>query len=659
VARVNVQFTPFESKPGADRVAAERLTSFVLAAGVPLRALEAARILADRNGTGLLCELCLLSTDLEVALHAALARKLGVPFIRDIDPDGLLVDASDPATIATNLPSAHLRLSPERTLHLLAPSPAQLEALFAAAPLPLEEAKRTALGSARDLREALLKRAQDARLHGAVTSLMEIQPSSSAAVKVNGFQGWLAGVLVATWPWFYLWRPSLALLGLHLVMSVFFLSCVALRFLAVIAGHSVELARIQPFSRADLPGYTVMVALHRESEVAAQLVGALKALKWPRSRLDILLVCEADDPLTIDALKAAGLAPNMRIVPVPGGGPRTKPKALMYALPLVRTPYLVLFDAEDRPHPDQILEAWQTLSGNPELACVQAPLEISNSGAAAVARLFAVEYAALFRALLPFLAKQKLYVPLGGTSNHFKVDALRAVGGWDPYNMTEDADIGLRLQAGGYRVGVIGRPTLEDAPESVAVWLRQRTRWMKGFLQTWVVALRHPRRMTRAIGRKSFVVVNVMLGGVFLSALSHPIMLGSMVWQLVLLSGGRLVSATELMLFAIDMTSVISAYLAFMALAWTALQPGERLGFWKVALLTPLYWIGLSAAAWRALWQFIVDPHSCGLMYQMHHKRWYPPLNPMLYLAHATQGTQRRSPKIAGKSHSDQRPAYA
>lgn len=580
-----------------------------LAAGVPGRAIQAAAGLAVRNHSDLFTELCTHSHIFEHLLHGAVARRLGLSCLDRIDPAALLVDAADPGTIAADLPSAHVRLPNGRTALLLAPHPSRLAALLDVGPLSMDEAGRTVLAPARLLRAALITRASEARLNAAINTLIETQPNASASVKLNGWQGWIIGVLVASWPWLYLWRPESSVLGLHMAFSAFFLSCVALRAFAAASRTPCVLRPIRPFCRGRLPGYTVMVALHRESEVAAQLVAALKALKWPPSRLDILLVCEASDPETMAALEAAGLPPHMRIVAVPDGGPRTKPKALMYALPLVRTPYLVLYDAEDRPHPDQLLEAWQAMSADPAIACVQAPLDIANARDSLLARLFAVEYAALFRGLLPFLARRGLYVPLGGTSNHFDVAKLRACGGWDPYNVTEDADIGLRLHAAGHRVGVITRPTLEDAPDTVQVWMKQRSRWMKGFLQTWCVALRRPRALLQAIGLPSFVTVNVLLGGVYLSALSHPVMLGTALWQAALLASEKSLTTARELLLVLDATSVAAAYCAFIILAWTTLNFRERLGFWKVAALTPLYWLAMSWAAWRALWQFLVQPH--------------------------------------------------
>jgi cellulose synthase/poly-beta-1,6-N-acetylglucosamine synthase-like glycosyltransferase len=222
--------------------------------------------------------------------------------------------------------------------------------------------------------------------------------------------------------------------------------------------------RIPP---AELPVYSVLVALYHEAEVAPELVAALEKIDWPKSKLEIKLVCEADDHATLGALRALALPRNMEVVAVPVFGPRTKPKALAYALPLVSGEFVALYDAEDHPHPKQLLTAWQRFREAPhEVACIQAPLEIANRGAGIVARMFAFEYAALFRGMLPWLSARRLLLPLGGTSNHFCRAALEEVGGWDPYNVTEDADLGMRLARFGYRAETIACPTYESGPDT-------------------------------------------------------------------------------------------------------------------------------------------------------------------------------------------------
>ena len=290
-----------------------------------------------------------------------------------------------------------------------------------------------------------------------------------------------------------------------------------------------------------------------------------------------------------------------------------------YALPTTSGEFVVLYDAEDRPHPMQLQEAWLRFSTSDEnLACLQAPLVIANGAQGWLSSMFAFEYAALFRGLLPFLSRGRLLFPLGGTSNHFRRAALEHVGGWDPYNVTEDADLGTRLRRFGYRCEMITHPTCEDGPTMTRDWISQRTRWFKGWMQTWLVHMRRPLVLLRDLGTGSFLVSQIVFAGMVVSALAHPILLGSAVFLLgELVLAGR-VSLSKSVLIFLDSTNVILGYLAFLALGFQTLTLREKTGFWRIVALTPPYWLLMSLAAWRALYQVIVRPHECGLMYQKH-----------------------------------------
>ena len=206
---------------------------------------------------------------------------------------------------------------------------------------------------------------------------------------------------------------------------------------------------------------------------------------YPREKLDIVIALEADDRDTRAAIeKRKGCLP-VTLVTVPVSHPRTKPKALNAALPFARGSFTVIYDAEDRPEPDQLRRALQAFgAGGNRLACVQAKLCIDNTGDGWLARMFTAEYAGQFDVFLPGLAAMRLPLPLGGSSNHFRTATLRAIGGWDAYNVTEDADLGMRLSRFGHRTAVIASTTYEEAPARLGAWLRQRTRWFKGWMQT-------------------------------------------------------------------------------------------------------------------------------------------------------------------------------
>jgi glycosyltransferase XagB len=232
----------------------------------------------------------------------------------------------------------------------------------------------------------------------------------------------------------------------------------------------------------DLPIYTIIVPLYREAPVVAKLVRALRQLRYPREKLDIKFMIETDDAETLAETAKLRLGAPFEIIAPPRIGPQTKPRALAAALPFARGSLVTVYDAEDEPEADQLRDAVAAFaSGPPQLACVQAKLSIDNPDDGWFSRQFAAEYAGQFDVFLPALVKMKLPIPLGGTSNHFRTAALRHAGGWDPYNVTEDADLGMRLARYGYSIGVIDSTTWEEAPVGFTQWLRQRTRWFKGW----------------------------------------------------------------------------------------------------------------------------------------------------------------------------------
>lgn len=296
---------------------------------------------------------------------------------------------------------------------------------------------------------------------------------------------------------------------------------------------------------------------------------------------------------------------------MPSIGPRTKPKALTYALSSARGEFLAIYDAEDRPHPQQLREAYLTfLKGPAELVCLQAPLIIANARQSPLSALFSLEYSALFRGLLPMLARRRMPLPLGGTSNHFKTAILKQVGGWDPYNVTEDADMGLRLYRLGYRSDVLTCQTLEDAPVDVSVWMAQRARWFKGWLQTWLVLMRDPVRLMREMGLPAFITFQLMVGGMLISALLHPL-----IFVFLWLGASALLEAPKddlplgvISLFVMDFVNILGSYLIFLGLGVGSMIDHEkRLIGWRWALV-PFYWLMISVAAWRAAIELKTKP---------------------------------------------------
>jgi glycosyltransferase XagB len=327
---------------------------------------------------------------------------------------------------------------------------------------------------------------------------------------------------------------------------------------------------------------------------------------YPPEKLDIKLVLEPDDRETRDAIRRLQLGPPFEIVVAPNRGPRTKPKALNAALPLVRGAFVAVFDAEDRPEPDQLRLALEAFVANDErLACVQARLTIDNTTDTWLTRVFTAEYAGLFDVFLPGLAAWRLPLPLGGSSNHFRTSTLRRIGAWDPYNVTEDADLGMRLARFGFRTAIIPSTTYEEAPGHFGPWLRQRTRWFKGWLQTWLVHMRSPLRLLRDLGVPGFAVFQLLVGGTVLAALVHAVFAARLIWALAAPND----NAMAQVLLGFDAITLMSGYLISAALGLIGLARRRLLSCAWVMLFMPVYWLLLSLAAWRALFHLVRDPY--------------------------------------------------
>ncbi len=343
-----------------------------------------------------------------------------------------------------------------------------------------------------------------------------------------------------------------------------------------------------------LPRYSVLCALYREAAVVEALLAALRRLDYPRARLEIKLVLEADDTETIEAVRAAPPDPAVEVILVPPLGPRTKPKALAMALPFASGELVVVYDAEDRPSPGQLKEAAEIFAaGDARLGCLQAPLTIVNERDGWLARFFAAEYDALFRVLLPSFARAGLPLPLGGTSNHFRRAALDKSLGWDPHNVTEDADLGFRLARRGWRTGTITLPTFEEAPPTFRGWFGQRSRWFKGWLQTLAVLARDPRRLTGEVGLRGIAALAATFVGSLGSALVHLVCLAALATSW-LVHGPPDWAGPVTGIFALG-------YAGSILYKSVGLKRAGRLHLAPWLVLLPLAWVVMGLAALRAV----------------------------------------------------------
>jgi cellulose synthase/poly-beta-1,6-N-acetylglucosamine synthase-like glycosyltransferase len=468
----------------------------------------------------------------------------------------------------------------------------------------------------RAIRAALTRAGAATLLADAVTRLARQHPRLSARRIASAGQGLLWFVVAALLAVVAARHPTALLIAVNLVGALFFFGISALRFVA--AGrlrHAPPLAdppSSPDLDDAELPVYTVLVPLYREGHIVDELAASLDALDWPRPRLDIKLLVESVDAETVAAVtRAVRDRPAMEVVVVPPGGPRTKPKALSFALPLARGEYVTVYDAEDRPHPRQLREAHAIFAASPlDVACVQASLVIDNPRHGWLPLMFTIEYAALFDGLLPLLASAHMPLPLGGTSNHFRRVALEAVGGWDPFNVTEDADLGLRLSRFGYRAVTASLATHEDAPLGFRAWFNQRTRWYKGWGQTWLVHTRSPFRLVRQLGLRGLAGFILIGTGLIVTSLIYPVYIATLAVAAtnpsVLWGDGDLGSAAIL---GVNLFNLVAGYAAMAMLSARALRRRRRIAPARTFLLLPFYWLLMSLAAYRAAFELLLRPH--------------------------------------------------
>ncbi len=358
----------------------------------------------------------------------------------------------------------------------------------------------------------------------------------------------------------------------------------------------------------ELPRYTVLVPAFGEANVIADLVEHLGHLDYPRDRLEVLLLLEEVDRPTIEAAMGSGLPAFVRIVVVPDGQPRTKPKACNVGLNFAHGEFLVIYDAEDRPAPDQLRKAVAAFrAAPPEMICLQARLSYWNVDENALTRFFTLEYAHWFDLMLDGLAALRLPIPLGGTSNHFRVEPLRAVGAWDPHNVTEDADLGLRVAAQGMTVSTLASTTLEEACCRPWPWIKQRTRWIKGYMQTALVHTRHPIRFVRMAGLHGTLTLVFLVAGTPLAFLAAPVLWIACLVPLALGHSPQL-SFTGLDAATLAACSLVigNGIMIGASVLAALLRRRYDLALW--ALLLPAYWVLHSIAAWRALGQLITNP---------------------------------------------------
>jgi len=367
-----------------------------------------------------------------------------------------------------------------------------------------------------------------------------------------------------------------------------------------------EEALIVPDS--ELPFYSILLPVYNEASVIINLIENLAQMDYPVSRLEVLLLVEEDDEETLDALRVADPPSQFKLVVIPPAEPRTKPKALNFGLTLARGDIVAVYDAEDTPDILQLRRAAVALGRyGPEVACVQGQLSYRNATQNIITRWFTIEYAMWFSYFLPGLVTLDAPIPLGGTSNHFRRDALRALGGWDPYNVTEDCDLGIRMFREEYQIKVLESTTLEEANSDFVNWAKQRSRWYKGYLQTFLINLRAPRQLTKEIGLKGVGHLCAFVGGTPILAVVNPFFWGmTLLWFVAQPEFLKQIFPAPVYYVGLVLWAFGNFLLWYLTILTARHTRPE--GLLLAAMLVPIYWVMMSIAAVKAMSQLVITP---------------------------------------------------
>jgi cellulose synthase/poly-beta-1,6-N-acetylglucosamine synthase-like glycosyltransferase/glycosyltransferase involved in cell wall biosynthesis/O-antigen/teichoic acid export membrane protein len=367
---------------------------------------------------------------------------------------------------------------------------------------------------------------------------------------------------------------------------------------------------INSLKNKDLPVYSILCPLYKEANVLPQFVENIENLDWPKDKLDVLLLLEEDDAKTISVAKKLNLPKHFRILVVPNSFPKTKPKACNYGLAYVKGKFTVIYDAEDRPDPLQLKKAYIAFGKiNSKVVCLQCKLNYYNPRQNILTKLFTAEYSLWFDLILPGLQGISTTIPLGGTSNHFRTSALKYLDGWDPFNVTEDADLGTRLFKKSFQTAIIDSTTYEEANSKLKSWIKQRSRWIKGYLQTYLVHMRDPIGFYKKYGKHAFIF-QLVTGLRMVFTLVNPVL-----WLVTLsyftlrpLVGEAIEALYPQTIYYIALTTLVFGNFFYFYIYMIALAKTKRWELIKYVFLIPYYWLLASIAAVVAFYQLITKP---------------------------------------------------
>ncbi len=374
---------------------------------------------------------------------------------------------------------------------------------------------------------------------------------------------------------------------------------------------SVGQKEIDRLKDSKLPIYTVLCPLYKEAGVLPDFIEAITKIDWPKDKLDVLLLLEEDDTETIKAAKDLNLPSFISTLVIPHSYPKTKPKACNYGLLHAKGEFLVIYDAEDKPDPQQLKKVYITFNNtDSRVVCLQCKLNYYNSEQNILTRFFTAEYSLWFELILPGLQSLATTIPLGGTSNHFRTSALRYLDGWDPFNVTEDCDLGVRLFKKNFLTEVVDSTTYEEANSQLKGWIKQRSRWIKGYLQTYLVHMRDPLTFYRKYGIHAFLF-HMITGLRMLFTLVNPVLwLTTLSYFLFKAQVGSQIEALyPTPIFYIATLTLVIGNFFYMYINMIALAKRGQWNLIKYIPLMPVYWLYGSFAAAMAFYQLLTKPH--------------------------------------------------
>lgn len=476
---------------------------------------------------------------------------------------------------------------------------------------------------------------------GAVSGLLESSPHFSAfGSRLSGFQAVVGVALVLALVFGLILNFFFTAVLITATASVLYILYSLYRIFTAWEGWRAESTlrpsdeQLRSLNERELPVYTILLPVYKEKlSTLRALFEALDNLDYPKHKLDGILLVEADDEQTRKAVEEIG-RPSwlstfslprhrrdrreagsvgrpgwLKVLQVPPGEPRTKPKAMIYGLLYARGDLITVYDAEDQPEPRQLKEAvWGFKHADDSVACLQAKLNYYNARQNLLTRWFALEYSAWFDTFLPGLHRLRAPIPLGGTSNHFRADVLKESLSWDPYNVTEDADLGIRLARLGKTTRMLHSTTYEEANSRFRNWLRQRSRWIKGYMQTLLVHTRNPLQLLRDVGPRNTAFFLATVGGLVYTVLAFPIFWGLLVlWFLV--QPGWMPQLFPGPVYYLSMFNLFAGNFFFILIGLVGAVGRGNDDLSPHTLLIPVYWFMMSIAGYLALYELILKPY--------------------------------------------------